>query len=515
MGRIMSLDLALGIARSGLLATQRQLAQTSQNIANADTPGYTRKELPANASYVDSSPLGLRIGEASRLVDQALTAERDGRGADAAAAGVRERLLQRIEAVHGRPEDGDSLADTMGDLRSAFIALRAAPADSGRQQAGLNAARTVAERFNEIGLAITTARQEAQDGILTEVGRVNTTLRAVADLTTRIRAEISAGRSAADLEDERDTALTRLSESLPVKALRQPSGDLVLIARNGLALPNTPGKDAFSVTPASIGPNAYYGPPAGSITGIQLEGVDVTAQLRGGRLSEYVAMRDATLPRFQAELDMAAAQLAWRLESQGLRLYTDPSGGVPDPTAGYTTGGVLGFANTMRLSSAVTANPALLRDGTHAITGTPASGATPFTPNPATGPAGFTTLIDRVLDQGFGENAAAGVPWAAIPTGGLGPNGFLSSPFVAPRAIEAYAATITGVQTAERSEAAALRERSESLQRGLEARLEQQSGVDPDAEMAALIRLQNAYAANARVVNTAQQMFDSLLAIVR
>ena len=48
----MSLDLAFGIARSGLLTTQRQLAQVSQNIANADTPGYTRKELPQTAAKI-------------------------------------------------------------------------------------------------------------------------------------------------------------------------------------------------------------------------------------------------------------------------------------------------------------------------------------------------------------------------------------------------------------------------------------------------------------------------------
>ncbi len=53
------------------------------------------------------------------------------------------------------------------------------------------------------------------------------------------------------------------------------------------------------------------------------------------------------------------------------------------------------------------------------------------------------------------------------------------------------------------------------LKDGLDARFSRQSGVDPDAEMAALVRLQNAYAANARVVNTAQQMFDQLLAMGR
>jgi flagellar hook-associated protein 1 FlgK len=72
----MSLDLAFGIARTGLQATQRALAQVSQNIANAETPGYTRKDLAPIALQAADRPMGLRLGEARRLVDDALVAER-------------------------------------------------------------------------------------------------------------------------------------------------------------------------------------------------------------------------------------------------------------------------------------------------------------------------------------------------------------------------------------------------------------------------------------------------------
>lgn len=509
----MSLDLAFGIAKSGLLATQRQLAQVSQNIANADTPGYTRKELPPGAVSADGSPLGVRLGEARRSVDDALLAERDARGADAAAAEVRERLLSRVEAVHGRPEDGDSLGDVIGRMRESFVAMRASPADTGLQQASAIAAREVAARFNEVGRAVSDARQGAHDGVFAEVQAINARLSDVATLTQRIRDEVARGRSPADLEDERDVALRRLSESLPVKALRHADGDLTLIARNGLALPTDPrGLPALSVAPAALGPDAYHGPPAGALPGVMLNGVDVTRQVRGGRLAEFVALRDETLPRFQAELDVAAATLARRLDAQGLRLFVDASGAVPNPSAGYVAGGVLGFANGVRINPAVASDQRLLRDGTHAVAGGPPLG---FAPNPAGGPTGFVALLDRVLEFGFGARDAAGADWPPIPTAGLGPNLALSSPFLAPRGIEAFAATVIGAQTQERAEAEGLRARAEALRAGLETRIDRQSGVDPDAEMAALVRLQNAYAANARVVNTAQQMFDALLAMGR
>ena len=62
----MSLDLALGIARSGLAAVQRGLAQNAQNVANADTPGYTRKAVPQESLVVGDRPMGLRTAEARR-----------------------------------------------------------------------------------------------------------------------------------------------------------------------------------------------------------------------------------------------------------------------------------------------------------------------------------------------------------------------------------------------------------------------------------------------------------------
>ena len=509
----MSLDLAFGIARTGLQATQRALAQVSHNVANAETPGYTRKDLAPIAMQGADRPMGLRLGEARRVVDDALVAERDSRGAEAAAAGLRETLLGGIEAAHGRPEDGDSLGDVVAGLRTAFIALRATPGEPGVQRDVLRAAATVATRFNEVAGAIGDARERSQRGIGEEVARVNQGLRSIADLSTRIRAERSAGLSTADLEDRRDTALATLSQSLPVKALRQADGGILLIARGGISLPLDAERDAFATQAAAIGPQAFHG-GAGTLPGVTLQGVDVTRQLAGGRLAELVRLRDATLPRYQAELDVAAVALTGRLDAQGLALFTDASGTVPDASQPYTAGGQIGFANVIRVNPALTLNPQLVRDGTQDITGAPGL-PTGFTRNPATGPAGFTTLIDRVLDHSLGETVRPGLAWGPLPSSGLGPDGSLASPFVPPGSIEAYGAALTGAQTADRAAATEAKGRAEAMQRGLDARFRQQSGVDPDAEMAKLVQLQNAYAANARVMNTAQQMWDQLLNMVR
>lgn len=504
----MSLQASLVTATSGLRHTQRALAAAADNVANADTAGYTRKTVAAEAVVGG----GVRSLAATRQVDEALVTELNSRRAAAAAAETRATLLTGIETAYGNPEDADSLGDVTAALRTGFEDLLADPAESGRQTAVLLDAQQVAIRFNEVADAIADARQQAQDGIVTEVAGINATLRQIASLTTRIQSEIALTGGAAALEDQRDAAIATLTQSIEVKALKRDDGGIVLVARNGLVLPLDEKKDAFATADAALDATSFYG-SGGTIPAISLGGIDVTSALKGGRLAEYVALRDETLPRYQAEVDLAAATIASRLEAQGLRLFTDAAGSVPDTATAYAGSDMVGFAARMQLGAAVAADPSLLRDGTHDVAGD-AAGASAFAVNPDGGPAAFTTLLERIVDYSFGTQAQDGVGWSTVQTGGLGPDGTLSSPFGAPATIEGYTALITATHTADSAAATAAATGSRAVVDGLAARFSRQSGVDVDAEMAAMVTLQNAYAANARVLSTVQSMWDSLLAAV-
>jgi flagellar hook-associated protein 1 FlgK len=509
----MSLDTALLAARSGLLHTQRALAASASNVANAETVGYTRKTVAGQALVAGGEAAGVRSLAPSRDVDEALLTELDSRRAAAAGAALRADLLAGIETAHGSPEVGDGLGDLVAGLRAGFEDLRADPSEAGRQTALVLAADELATRFNEVSSAIGDARQQAQDTVVTEVARINAGLRNIASLTDRIREQIALTGEAAALEDERDAAISTLSESIEVRALKRDDGGLVLVARNGIVLPLNAKQDAFSTADATLDATVFHG-AGGTIPDVTLGGMDVTASLLGGRLAEAIALRDQTLPRYQAEVDLAAANLAARFNEQGLALFTNAAGTVPDVTQPYAGSDVLGFAAAIRVSATVALNPALLRDGTHAVTGS-ALGAADSTPNPPGGPAAFVALIDRVLDYTFGSQAQAGANWSAIATSGLGPDGTLTSPFGAPPTLEGYAALVTATQTADSASAKAALASALRLVDGLQARFNQRSGVDVDTEMAAMVTLQNAYAANARVLSTVQAMWDTLMNAVR
>ncbi|MGK7863926.1 flagellar hook-associated protein FlgK [Falsiroseomonas sp. E2-1-a4] len=509
----MSLDLALSVATSGLRLLDRQMARAADDIANAGTVGHTRKSLEGNALTIAGAGQGVRANVITRDVDLAVQAALQRAGGDAAAAGLRERLLGGVEAAHGTPELGDSLGGLVSSLQSAFIELREAPADAVRRSAVVTEAHTLAGRLNQVSDAIGVARQGAHDALRAEVAAVNAGLSDVARLNSVIKHELAAGRSVAALEDERDLAIGALAGSLDLSVIRGSAGDVTLVARGGIVLPLVQGSTPFSLADATVGTGAFHG-GAGTLPGVMLNNRDVTRQLAGGRMGAAAELRDATLPRMQAELDVAASQISHRLESQGLRLFTDAGGTVPDPTLPYAGSAMVGFAGAIRVNAAVVNDPALLRDGTHDVVGDPA-GPSAFTTNPPTGPAGFATLLNRVLDFSFGAEQATGVAQPGFATGGLGPDGTLSSPLSGLRTLAGYGAALVAEQTGARAAATEAVGRATSLGELLTSRMNARSGVDVDAEVAAMVQLQTAYGVNARVISTIQAMWDSLFNAVR
>ncbi len=171
----------------------------------------------------------------------------------------------------------------------------------------------------------------------------------------------------------------------------------------------------------------------------------MTQQLNSGQLGANITLRDTTLPTYQAELDEFSQNMAGHFAAQGLTLFTDPQGNVPSGGGTPVQSGYVGFAAEIQVNPAVKADPSLVRDGTTAIAGSP-TGAAAFTPNPAGGPAGFTTLIANILNYTFGADAQSGVPQPAANTTGLGATGTLTAPFSTPVTLGAFATAITGAE---------------------------------------------------------------------
>nr|WP_294547009.1 flagellar hook-associated protein FlgK [uncultured Rhodopila sp.] len=514
----MSLESALSIASGGLANINAQFALISQNVANAATPSYAVEVSTQTALTADGMPLGVRTGPATLQIDQTLQAASLQQNATVTGLQTTQTALQSIDAVLGTPGSGTDIGSLLGNLKNSFSTLLTDPGSQTQQSAVVSAASTLANGINSLSAAYTAQRQAAQTDLGSAVSTLNNTLATIGQLNSQIVTMRQAGQSTADLENQRNASVAALSKLINVQTVQQPDGSIDLYTTTGLSLPAQAGSTTgtsgpFSIAGGSAQPGAYY--PGGGLPGIALNGADVTSQMQGGQIGADITLRDTTLPTDQAELDEFSYGLASQFAAQGLTLFTDANGNVPAGGGTPAQSGYVGFAATIQVNPAVTAAPNLVRDGTTAIAGS-ATGASAFTPNdPVTGQAGFTTLINRVLNYTFGTQAQAGVSQPALNTNGLGATGTLTAPFTSPQSLSDYATDLVSTQAQTSATTTGNLATEQTMQSSLNARISSVSGVNMDTEMSQMIGLQNAYGANARVIAAVQAMFQQLLQAVQ
>ena len=507
----MGIGAALSIATGAVANIEHQLALVSQNVANASTPGYSTEVGTQESVTAGGIGMGVRTGATTRLTDAALQMQTQLQAGAVAGLTTQQTALQALDAVQGTPGQGNDLPSLLGDLSNRFSTLLNQPDNQTAQSAVVGAASTLASGINALSNAYTAQRNAAQGNLVNEVASANQTLSQIGRLSDQILSLKVEGQSTADLENQRDAAVNTLSGLLNVKTLAVPNGDLLVLTSSGLTLPTRNAAGPFSIANANAAPGASYA--SGTLPGVLLNGQDVTKQIQGGQLGANIALRDTNLPTYQAELDEFSQSLASRFSGQGLTLFTDPTGAVPSVSGPPLQSAYLGFALTIQVNPAVTANPSLVRDGTQAVAGSP-TGASAFTPNPAGGPAGFSALIARVLHFALGPNAQTGVPQPAPNVTGLGPAGTLSAPFGATQALSDFASALVGSQAQDSAAVSSRLQTESAVQTSLTAKLSAETGVNMDTEMASVVALQNAYGINARVISAAQAMWTQLLAAV-
>jgi flagellar hook-associated protein 1 FlgK len=484
----MSLASALSIATGGLANVTSQLAVVSQNVSNANTAGYTLEIGQQTARSADGTPLGVLTGPTVRSINTTLQAEAWQQGATVAATTVTSQALSAIDAAQGTPGDGDDLASLTGALNDAFTTLSADPSSTAEQTAVVTAAGNLANGINGVAQAIGTQRQAANDSAIQEVAQLNTALASIGSLSTQISTLSNQGGSTAALEDQRDAAMSTVAQLTGASFLTQPDGSVQVILPSGTTLP-TDGTADLQLDESQLNPQY-------SARRVTMAGKDITSQLTGGSIGANLALRDTVMPTFQAELDEFAHDLATQCSAAGLNLFTDGSSPVAAAAAtGPVQAGYVGLANRIQVNPAVTADPSLVQQGT---SGTTLS-------------ASDQTVIDAVLNQVFGPITASTAPPPQMR--GLGSSGTISLPFSRPLTLVDFASDVMSAQSGASTQASASLATAQAAQTTLNNSVAAVSGVSVDTEMSTMIGLQNAYAANARIITAVQSMWTSLLDI--
>ncbi len=628
------LSAALNNSLSGLRVTQSQVEVVSNNIANADSVGYTRRRLNPVQTLTGGQTTGVRSAGVERLLQTQVLKQLRLETAGAAYTDVKAQYAKQLDRIFGAPGQPGSLDGAVNAFRSALQALTANPSDATARAQVLSNAQQLATQLNGLTQDVQRLRTDAEAQIAAGVSRVNDLLQQIRAVDQKLYANGQIYLNEPGLLDERDRAINELAALVDIRPVVDQNNRLSIFTSGGLQLYGGGGavrlsfdargqlnaNSLFTANPADRGVGTIR---VGSASGL---GTDIIAGglFRSGSIAAEIEMRDKVLVEAQTQLDDLAAALASAL-------------GDRNPTTPYTSGVNAGFdvaladilapaqlamkaGNTLSIEVNTPTGPRrfqfIATDGA-APNPIPAAegeaGATVIRFDRAGGFAGLQAAVAGALGGGFtvslqpgnvlrvvdagGGNSVTGIrasfsvsgltgegpelqmfvdvgagnlpytgsldgvnpqkrgfagriglnadlladtsrlviydttPGAVTPQGdGTRPRLLLDRLTNAQRAFSAgsgigdpangYRSTIVDFarrvvedQAAGAQQAISIDEGQKVVLKAVQARFSETSGVSIDQEMSDLVQIQNAYAANARVVNAVKELFDTLLRI--
>lgn len=481
----MSISAAILAARSGLQVTSQKAEVVATNVANASTPGYVRRSLVVGELINGTQTAGVTSTGIARAGDDAIKAQRRELTSDVAQATVLASTWQTISQRVGNTASGGGLFRTFSNFETALSASITSPESTANGSALLDAAKSVTRELNNLSTYGAQARAEADSEIAQGVNTVNTALTQVQDLNKRIASIDRGSAQAATLMDERQRVLDTIAEFLPIQTVQRDAGTIDVLTTQGVYLINgsTARQIEFNPSSSFTSDQTLAG---GNLSGMSVGGIDITTgstsfgAVSGGLIGALFTLRDQDIPAFMDQLDMVAGDIISRLSDDAIDPTKTPGaqGIFVDPAAGGTSG----LASRISVNAAI--DPAQggdiwrLRDGLGAA---------------ASGPPGNSAVLSAIFD-------------AFTQVKSLSANG-IQGAFSASD-LAAQLSTVVGQKRVYQDSVLASTQAQHLTLVEAEQTL---TGVDVDVEMESLLLIEQAYAANARVIQVARDMIGILM----
>ena len=325
MGTISS---AFNLIAGVLDADQSALNIVSNNVANANTTGYTRE----TANFEENTPVvingvengsGVQQTGATSVRDRVLEQRLAQQQQLVSSSGARLTALNAIETLF-TPDSG-SASSTAGDIGSditsffnSFSSLEADPTDSALRQQVLSTASTLAGDVSNAAASLTSQQSALDQEAAGVVTQVNALTSAIAKLNQQIQS-LSVDGDGGALDDQRQQDLSALSKLIGINQVTTENNGLSVTTTSGQLLVS--GSSSFTMTDGI----------AGGVTHFFVNGTDVTTELAsgGGELGGYVTARDQDIPSALTALDQLAYGISTAVNAQnntGTDMAGDNSG---------------------------------------------------------------------------------------------------------------------------------------------------------------------------------------------
>jgi len=300
---IQPLSATLEKALSGLRASQSGIDIVGRNLANVNTPGYTRKFQNLQPNTNGGDGFGVEQLPESRYVDRGLEKQfRENYSANEKLK-VLDDFLSRFEDTFGAPNQDINIAYQITKLSDTFRALAEKPDSVTAQNGVIAQAQQVVTTLNQLTTAIQDLRSEADRQIAVSVTAVNNAVVRVNELNDEIGTRVAQGLSVGDLEDLRDVEVEKIAREMDITYFTRGNNQLVILTGAGRSLLEGPPQSLSFTTINVLSASSFY--PGGGVNGITLNGTDITAEFLEGRIGAYIELRDT---RFSSTVGGSGAQ---------------------------------------------------------------------------------------------------------------------------------------------------------------------------------------------------------------
>jgi flagellar hook-associated protein 1 len=445
----------MSVALSALSAEQGALEVTSNNVANVNTPGYSRQRpILEESTPVVLDPLtlgtGVTLARLQSIRDPILQLRIQEETQHQGALNAFVTGMQQAQ-VRFNSNNGGDIGSQISNFFSSLSQLSTNPTDLALRQGVLTAAGNLANSFHGTANTLTQQRSNVDLQVVQAVQQVNTLTIQIAQVNGQISALQNVGRDASAFVDQRDVIIGQLSNLIDVSQI-QSDNTIALTTSNGTAL--VAGQQAFTLSTQ---------PDVSGVEHVFAQGQDVTSKLTSGELGGLIEVRDQKLPALLTSLDTLAAGLANALNTahqSGFDLNGDPGGDL-------------------------------------------------FVAPPASGQGAASSLAVAITDPALVAASSDGAPGSNGNVAVL--SAVQSQPVIAGQTPTDYYANLVFGVGSDVSNGSAELSSSQLILQQLQDQRGSLSGVSLDEEASNLIQYQRAYDAAARVITTVADMFDTVI----
>lgn len=475
----MSLNSILGTATLALQAQQAAIETAAHNIANANVAGYSRQIVnlqPNSPLYTPIGAIGtgVVVHDISRVRDTMLDTNFRAQASQAGGYSTTSDILTSIGQIFGEPSD-TGLSNTIDQFYASWSDLANNPNSSAAQSVVQQRGASVASTLNQFSSNLDQLSSNTLSSATLQVNDINKYTAQIASINKQIVAVEASGTKANDLRDMRDNAIDALSKIVPVRVIDHDNGsDTIYVA-------------GATVVDGSDSKNFSLQGPSGSIV-LQLNGRTFPTQSPGGSLGANLDALNTDIPNAKSQLDALAKGIVKTVNAIHATGWT-------------AAGDALGGSNWGAPPTGSNVNffdPAKLTAGSMSLSTQVASNASYIAAGDAQGATGNNNVANKI--------AALRDDTTTMPKFG--------SPTETTSISEFYRDLVTrvGVATSDATSSATV---YSTLTQQADTQRQSVSGVSTDAELISLTKNQQAYAAAAKVITTADSMSQTLLDMIR